>query len=394
MKKTDVLLVGISGYGRDYLKALEGEGTATIRAVVDPYSASSPDYERLHKAGVCIFDTMEDCLASGVVADLAIIVSPIAFHAHQACLALEAGMNVLCEKPVCATVADAQRMKEASQRSGKFLEVGYQWSFSETIQNLKRDILAGDFGTPQRMKTYIAWPRRRNYFRRNSWSGKITDARGAPVYDSPVNNAAAHFLFNMLFLAGRSQGTAATPLTIEAECYRGNDIENYDTACCRIETNEGVDVWFFATHCCNQKDGPVFSLLFDKGRVDYVFDGQVMATFPDGRTKEYGGLAYGADDMRKLSLCLERCRSAGPVRPICGVEAAMKHTQCVEAIQLHVPIHPLPENLLEEAAYGDDSLVYLPGLIEDFKRAFESEKLLSELQRSWTSAATRVLLEC
>lgn len=103
---------------------------------------------------------------------------------------------------------------------------------------------------------------------------------------------------------------------MDVECYRGNDIENYDTACCRIRTKESVEILFYTTHCCDEKEGPVFCLEFENARIDYAFDGQVTAIFSDGRSREYGSLAYGAD-MRKLNVCLERCRSAEHTPLIC-----------------------------------------------------------------------------
>jgi len=37
--------------------------------------------------------------------------------------------------------------------------IGYQWSYSEGIQSLKKDILSGLFGKPIRMKSLCLWPR-------------------------------------------------------------------------------------------------------------------------------------------------------------------------------------------------------------------------------------------
>ena len=86
-------------------------------------------------------------------ADLAIISSPIQYHAQQSIYALDHGSNVLCEKPLCATVPDALKMREAQNRSGKFLAVGFQWSFDNSILDLKKDIISGMLGRPKRLKT-------------------------------------------------------------------------------------------------------------------------------------------------------------------------------------------------------------------------------------------------
>ena len=46
-----------------------------------------------------------------------------------------------------------------------------------------------------------AWPRYFNYYARNNWAGKLA-MNGTWVFDSPVNNACAHYLNLALFWAG------------------------------------------------------------------------------------------------------------------------------------------------------------------------------------------------
>ena len=42
----------------------------------------------------------------------------------------------------------------------KIVAIGYQWSFSDAIQKLKADVIAGIFGKPRRLKTLVLWPAR------------------------------------------------------------------------------------------------------------------------------------------------------------------------------------------------------------------------------------------
>jgi len=57
--------------------------------------------------------------------DVVSVCSPNAFHAEMAIAGLESGANVLCEKPMALTYADACRMVETSKRMGKSLTVGF-----------------------------------------------------------------------------------------------------------------------------------------------------------------------------------------------------------------------------------------------------------------------------
>lgn len=67
-------------------------------------------------------------------------------HADISVAALEAGKHVMCEKPMAKTAADARRMLEAAQRSGKKLTIGYNNRFRSDSLLLKRMCEAGELG--------------------------------------------------------------------------------------------------------------------------------------------------------------------------------------------------------------------------------------------------------
>ena len=67
-------------------------------------------------------------------------------HAEITCAALEAGKHVLCEKPMAITGADARRMVETAERTGKKLSVGFQNRFRPENQFLAKAIAEGRLG--------------------------------------------------------------------------------------------------------------------------------------------------------------------------------------------------------------------------------------------------------
>ncbi len=387
----NIVLIGIGGYGRLYVDAIRerhANGGARICAVVDPMAEQTPTWPKLAVAGIPCFDTMEAFVATGSRADLAVISSPIAFHAGQSVAALNAGMNVLCEKPMAATFGDALRMRDARDASGRFLEIGFDWSFSEAVQRLKSDILTGRLGAPRHLKTWVACPRGSDYYRRNDWAGHIRDGRGQWVCDSPANNATAHFLHNMLYVLGPSTGSSATPLAITAECYRANPIESYDAACCRVETAEKVDVLFFTAHCVKDRVGPLFSFVFEDAIVEYKGEGDISARFRDGREQSYGN--PGCDAMRKLRHAIEMCGAPDKNPEICGPEAAMAHALCVDAMG-KMPICDFAPNLVvREPPKNGSVLTHVCGLLEAMRNGYEQGALFSEMTLPWAADARRM----
>ncbi|MBS7007973.1 Gfo/Idh/MocA family protein [Anaerostipes sp.] len=78
--------------------------------------------------------------------DIVHVCTPNVAHCQITVDAFEAGKHVLCEKPMAATSADAQKMIDAWKRSGKKFTVGYQNRFRPDVQVLKNSCDAGELG--------------------------------------------------------------------------------------------------------------------------------------------------------------------------------------------------------------------------------------------------------
>ncbi|MBN2264948.1 MAG: Gfo/Idh/MocA family oxidoreductase, partial [Candidatus Aminicenantes bacterium] len=254
-----LVMVGIGGMGEVYLRALlerKDEGLFRIAGAVDPMPNRCGAYVEMRALGVPCFYGLGDFYRNRK-ADLAVLSSPIPAHMRQTTLALARGSHVLCEKPAAGTIQEVRQAIAAERASDRWVAVGYQWSFSPAVQSLKADILSGLFGAAKRFKCLYLWPRDEGYYTRNDWAGKKRDADGAWVLDSPVQNAMAHDLHNMFYVLGRETGSSARPAEVEAELYRANAIENFDTAAVRARTEEGVEILFIVSHASEEDRGPV-----------------------------------------------------------------------------------------------------------------------------------------
>lgn len=78
--------------------------------------------------------------------DVVHVCTPNVAHCPITCDAFEAGKHVLCEKPMAATTADAQKMMDAWKKSGKHFTIGYQNRFRTDAQMLKRVCDEGQLG--------------------------------------------------------------------------------------------------------------------------------------------------------------------------------------------------------------------------------------------------------
>lgn len=78
--------------------------------------------------------------------DAVIVGTPNCSHCEITVAALEAGKNVLCEKPMAMNYEEAKKMLAARDKSGKVLTIGYQNRYRPECLYLKQECDAGTFG--------------------------------------------------------------------------------------------------------------------------------------------------------------------------------------------------------------------------------------------------------
>lgn len=371
--RVKVVLVGIGGYGEVYLSPLldDPEGArCEIAGAVDPSPENCSRLQELVATGVPIFSALEDFYRENS-ADLAVISSPIHLHADHVCASLGHGSHVLVEKPAAAVTEDVDRMIAARDRAARFVAVGFQWSFADSILALKRDILSGRFGAPLGGRSLTLWPRTERYYGRNNWAGVRRDPEGRWILDSPASNAMAHHIHNMLFLLGPAPDRSAVPVSVSARLARVNDIETFDTVAARIALVEGGELLFLASHTIAEADAsePRFTLEFEEASVEYPGGLEPMTVrFQDGSVVEYPS-PDATSQVAKLWACAEAVTTE--VALPCGLETARPHTSFVEALERSGPM-PLTFSgeFLRVSETAGGRLRWVEGLGAAFRESF------------------------
>lgn len=86
-------------------------------------------------------------MAADADIDAVYIATPVHLHAEQAIAAMEAGKDVLVEKPMARDPVEAQRMCRVAEKTGRRLAVAYFRRFSPRFELAKRMLDEGAFGT-------------------------------------------------------------------------------------------------------------------------------------------------------------------------------------------------------------------------------------------------------
>ncbi len=136
-------IIGLGGIGRKHIATWTELGLPPV-AVTDAIPAVRE--EAATSTGGRVFDSGEALVRNGEV-DIVSICTPPAFHKELAITAIEAGLTVLCEKPLAHTLADAEAIAAAVNQFNGTLHVGFCHRFEPAIMAIRELIQSGDLGT-------------------------------------------------------------------------------------------------------------------------------------------------------------------------------------------------------------------------------------------------------
>jgi predicted dehydrogenase len=209
MSGLDRLRVGVIGLGWAGQQHLAGYADA---ADVDLVALAGMEADALRRLGDLYgipddrrYTNWRDLIDHGQV-ELLSIAAPTSLHAPIAVAALDAGMHVLCEKPMAENADTAGRMVEAAERNDRVLDVCFNHRRRGHVQALKKIIDVGLLGRIYYAK--VGWLRREGIPGLGSWFTRRVTSGGGPLMDLGV-----HMLDIALYLLSEPQIRSVTAAT-------------------------------------------------------------------------------------------------------------------------------------------------------------------------------------
>src|SRR5579883_579635 len=132
MHKTRIAVVGAGQFGRNHCRVVAESQRAELAAVVDLDEARAREAAAASGA-LALADHGE--LAGKVEA--AIVSAPTTVHAEIGCALMEAGIDVLVEKPIAPDLESATRLIETAARHRRILQVGHLERFNPAVAELE-----------------------------------------------------------------------------------------------------------------------------------------------------------------------------------------------------------------------------------------------------------------
>lgn len=387
-------IIGVSGFGNVHYNDLKGQYESglmkPVAAAIINQDEEKEKCEYLRSAGCEIFSDYKEMLAKhkGNI-DICFIPTGIHLHRPMTIDALNAGANVFVEKPVVATYQEIAPMQEAAVKNDRYIAVGYQTMYASEAVTMKKLILEGAIGKLQTVKAYGIWPRPFSYYARNNWAGRLK-IRDNWVLDSPYNNALAHQLNMICFLAGKKFDSSADLATVQSELYRAYEIESADTAAIRMMTDDGIKLLFIVSHCSEVNEGPIIEAKGEKGKITWHYSGKTVFETASGTETIQN---EPGDSLRKSMMKSLRERVTDKSVFICSPAIAGVQTLCINGAHDSCTIKSIDKKFIKTVKLEkDDSRLVLENVDDVIREAFEKEVLFSELPNppAWSSGVGKI----
>lgn len=220
-------IIGTGGIAKSHVNALRQGGTdVELVAAMDIDAGRVDSFTAEHSIPQAFTDV--DALLETVQPQLVTIATPPGTHADLCVKSMEAGAWVLCEKPLCASLAEFDRIEEAERRTGNYTSSVFQWRFGSAGQHLKRLIEQGVLGKPLVCNSLITWYRAPAYYA-VPWRGKWDTELGGTTMGHGI-----HAMDFVLWLLGEWQEVRAMIGTLD------RDIEVEDVSMASVRFANGA----------------------------------------------------------------------------------------------------------------------------------------------------------
>lgn len=247
-------VIGCGGVSVVHFRALKENPDAEIIAVCDikPERAQKAAAEFGGKA-YCNFGE----LLANEKPDTVHICTPHYLHTPMAIAALEAGINVLLEKPCSVSDEETVLLKQAQEKSGKQLAVCFQNRYNLCVCEAKNIIESGSMGAVRSIRAFVTWDRGADYYS-DDWHGTKDKECGGVLI-----NQAIHTVDLVQYLGGRFKKITAHV----ANDHLKGVIEVEDNACILAELDGGASALIYATTAYAENSDVLIDITLEKGKL-------------------------------------------------------------------------------------------------------------------------------
>ena len=245
-------VIGCGSVAQMHLEALDKNNKTELIAVADikPERADSAAAKYGAKA---YYDFDE--LIRNEKPDCVHICTPHYLHTSMVIKALEAGINVITEKPCSVSLAEVDALRKAQESSGLQVGVCFQNRYNACVQYVADVIANGSMGKIKSIRAFVTWDRGADYYS-DDWHGTADKECGGVLI-----NQAIHTVDLVQYFGGDCKKVTAH---VSNDHLKGI-IEVEDTASLLMELEGGVTAILYATTAYSENSGVLIEISFEKG---------------------------------------------------------------------------------------------------------------------------------
>ena len=237
MEYLKIGVIGLGNMGSEHCRLLSKAKEAVLTCVADLRPERREWARTSLPEGIGIFEDGLSLIAAHTC-DAVIIAIPHYQHPEMTIAALNAGLHVLCEKPVAVYTAQVQPVLEAAKASDKTFALMFNQRTNGLYRRLREIITSGEMGPIKRMSwTITDWYRSQAYYDSGSWRATWAGEGGGVLL-----NQCPHQLDLLQWLFGM-------PTRVRAFCHEAkwHDIEVEDDVTAYLEFPGGATGVFIAS---------------------------------------------------------------------------------------------------------------------------------------------------
>ncbi len=263
MEKVRFGVVGIGNMGSSHCKWLDGGmvTNAVLSAACDinPVKIENIKKQLKHPESVRFYDDAETMFKSGDV-DAVIIAVPHYDHPRLSIAALDAGLNVVCEKPAGVYTKQVKEMNARAAKSDKIFALMFNQRTNLLFKKMRDMVAEGAVGNIKRTNWIITnWYRSQSYYDSGSWRATWAGEGGGVLFNQAPHNID---LFQWI--------TGMMPVSVRSFCHFGkwHDIEVEDDVTAYFEYANGA-TGVFVTSTADTPGTNRFEIMGDGGKLVY-----------------------------------------------------------------------------------------------------------------------------
>ena len=231
----NVAIVGTGGISNAHISGLlEFPERCRIVALCDIYPEKAEASKKKFNLDCRVFSSHTDMLASDLKIDVVHVCTPPYVHASISIDCMNKGINVLCEKPMAASLEECDRMLKAKEENNVTLGIIAQNRFRNDVYRLKVLADSGLAGKICFARINSEWWRAHSYY--DLWWRGTWEKEGG----GPTLNHAVHHIDMLNWIEGRFPVEATAVL---ANVMHDNaEVEDLSLACLKYEDGTVAEV--------------------------------------------------------------------------------------------------------------------------------------------------------